>query len=295
MKTLTGIDTPLTAAAFATKTWEWAPPAGAFTIQTDWYMVACLMFSFYRGRLITSPDTRMEFLLRDRETSYLKLHLRHLIKVIIYIIEQREPIACINFLNHPYFASAEWMASFEDRLRAYNSVDINMDTTLEANKAVVFQGNFILLFDRRLHPFIVSSLERSEKNAERNRLRRGRQSHQTSSSGSSYSMPLAISLSSLELGTTFLHLWKAIRNRRYHRDEDPLLARQIMGTIPIENFVYWVKIFPYFFLYLFVKVSNYDVGLQKLYYLPEFDYYFPGDKNFYGACCAVSITETTNW
>lgn len=225
-------------------------------------ITTCLMYNFYHHVHTVSPRRRLVMQWRVRERSYNALHLKHCILTIVAISTANIDIECTHFKQHPYFSDEAWMSGFIDRFRTYSAHDTNMDRVLEKEKKVVFKENFILNLERPVQRLVQRSLQRTIDGP---------------------------------VGITFMHLWLTVRNRKHHRDQDrDDTARFMMGTIPIENFCYWAKKFPYFYLYLFLNIAKYKPAGEdsvRMCSNEEFKYFFPAPKVFYGYCCSVPLVD----
>lgn len=70
-----------------------------------------------------------------------------------------------------------------------------------------------------------------------------------------------------------------------HRDQDKRVAREKMGNIPIHNFRFWAKRFPYFFLHLYLRITQFKPNSFspsiRLCSFKEFEFFYPGELFFY--------------
>jgi Ribonuclease 2-5A len=222
----------------------------------DKYQVAVMMY-FFLKRTYSRTDFAASFEPDwddERSYGYKKLHLKHLIK----IIRADSSLAISDVLQHPYFMDANRMVEFEDRLRTYSARDRAMDSHLEIDKSEVFTGRWTTNLDRELVNLCLGNSQ-NFKNSKK----------------------------------TFVELWQSRRNRRHHRDEDSQLLRNLMGPLQVDNFAFWEKIFPAFFLHLFTRIASYKSNGIFLYASREFQgsIFFPASPEFYAACSNTTIYE----
>lgn len=175
---------------FRNKQWDWLPPAGAYDFYSDYYSLACLMYSFYVGNLVRSPDRLFHPVWATREQSYKRIHLKHFIEVVFASATSNNLPS--SYMGHPFFKDETWMSDFEDRFRSFSSSRKWMDKFFEGGKDIVFRGNFM------------NPLEPSVGDLVNRQLRKSNQYSQRTTT----------------IGSTFLDLWISIRNRKHHRDED---------------------------------------------------------------------------
>lgn len=228
-------------------------PNEDYTYMSDVYSVACLMYSFYRGRLILSPNVLLNLQWDVTETDYERLHLKTFIQLVARTRFLNIPTG--SYMEHPFFKDKTWMSNYEDRLRTFSTTYRGMDASLEIDRSSVFRGNFL----DKLNPTVADHVRST--------------------------------LSTNASGTRFLDLWLAIRNRKHHRDEDPLDVQAIMGTIPEDYFRFWASTFPYFFMHLFKVTSGYRHGKTKICALPEFSYYFKGSYKMYNEMQLIPLVD----
>lgn len=257
--------------AYEYKVWDWLPIPGDYGFNNDIYSLTCLMYSFYHKTLILSRTKVSIVLMFDStEDFYLRLHLKHFIKTVMFILgyqsDRYKRFTAADFMGHPFFKDEVWMSNFEDRFRSYNSQYQDMDIILEADKSLVFTGNFFDKIDRRVVGYIKKTFTKGNN-------------------------PKDPDID----GQTFLGLWLAVRNRKHHRDTDPYVVQRVMGPLPVDNFRFWATTFPNFFLYLFVKVSGFKPSahpsLARVCSDPEFKYFYTSPKDFYYACCECKVEE----
>lgn len=239
-------------------------PSVAYDFSHDFYALGCLMYSFYKENLVLSPQAKLFPEWDVREDNYKRLHLKHLIQVIFTVslnqTQLNSRVLCGDFMSHPFFQSEMWMSEFEDRFRTYSTADRDMDRELENGKCVVFKGNFISKLDSRIQNHVRTKLAETCK------------------------------IDVKKVGFKFLDLWKAIRNRKHHRDRDPPEIRAIMGTVPVDYFLHWANNFPYFFLFLYLRVAERrPFNKLRLSQDPEFSHYFPAQSHFYETCFHIRL------
>lgn len=163
---------------------------------------------------------------------------------LIKIIVFNEGVTIADILTHPYFWSIHQMVAFEDRLRTYSTRHREMDAWLEVDKWEVFDGDD---WTANLPAGLLSVLANVPHHS-------------------------------------IIGLWRAMRDRRHHHEEDSDAIRVIMGTLYAGNFEFWQRHFPAFFLHLYKRLACYEVDYRLT--LPQAHEFgnlefFPSSIEFY--------------
>lgn len=149
-----------------------------------------------------------------------------------------------DILSHLYFWDLNRIIAYEDRMRTYNCRHVRMDRFIEEQKDVVLKGSNWVDY---VSPRVVSACRGVNHN-------------------------------------TLVGLWMARRNRRHHRDNDPIEVQNMLGPMQEANFEFWETHFPSFTLYIYKRLASYrPVGNIFLYNTLEFrgSQYFPSSPGFY--------------
>lgn len=85
--------------------------------------------------------------------------------------------------------------------------------------------------------------------------------------------------------TSIVDLLTAQRNRRQHFDEDTQAERDILGYPPRRHFAFWDDRYPYFFMYMYLRVAIFttdpNLNRDRLFEDENFRPYFPASADFY--------------
>lgn len=179
------------------------------------------------------------------------------LKHLIKLMSSDMQFPCISYLAHPLFMTIEEMVSFEDRMR------------------MVLKGNYMVR--RYLDSF-------------------GKQVYRTKWT-EQLTDDVLVSIRALnpEFETSLSALIAAIRNRRHHhRGEDPQWRRAALGPMHVENFEFWEKKFPSFFISLYIAMGTFSQNGIFLCQTADFvnSSFFKARPAFYVACKAVTLYET---
>lgn len=93
--------------------------------------------------------------------------MKHLIKIIWSESESEKKgkakvdISFADILSHPYFMSEAWMASFQNRVRSYNSRDRKFDEELKRGQSYVFVGQWLDCLEAPVRARVRETAEKS--------------------------------------------------------------------------------------------------------------------------------------
>lgn len=214
-----------------------------------------IMYCYSKGEI---PFTNIEATFTPDWTGEINYGYRALqLKHLCKLMMYQElQFPCISYLDHPLFMSIEEMVSLQDRMRMVLKNDLIAQQHLESFAEYVFRTNW----QTQIPPDVLKWLLR-------------------------YSPKMIFSLVALLI---------AIRNRRQHRGEDPKWVQDALGPVHVENFMFWEKKLPSFFLCLFIAMGTLKHNGAYLCETPKFSKssFFKSDPDFFKACKAVTVYET---
>lgn len=167
-------------------------------------------------------------------------------------LSQGPPLPITDLLSHPFFMTDGGMVALQDRIESYNCTDRRMDQFIDVYQAKILGQNYIERIDPLLHATLFAK--------------------------------------QIIVLTSIIFVLHMMRNRRWHRDENPAYVEMIMGILPDENFQFWQKIFPLFFLYIYSRCSVYtQKDGQRLCESQEFANFYTAGSRFYELCHSAMI------
>lgn len=122
---------------YAEKPWQFVPDAyRAYERHDDWYQLACVMYCFFKKKVLSSHlDYPMRLQWNEEELKdYQTVHLKHLIKLVFFLAlhENRSlDVSIKDILHHPYFQSHSWLVGFMDCLKMFNKRYQGLDAKME--------------------------------------------------------------------------------------------------------------------------------------------------------------------
>jgi len=197
---------------------------------SDVYSLGCLMYYIFNDGRIQTNGSLLDINwnnFSDGNTSD-GILARYLITVMTrQQPEMRPKLECI--LTYPFFWDnakiLEFFVAISNRLELRDSAASQANNFFQENADSVTQGNWLNALDEEVRAAL----------PHRNRM--------------NYS------------GYSIEHLIRALRNKKNHYDDMPMMAKSVLGPLPDGYIHYWTGKFPKLLIYVYTKF--YKSGLQR--------------------------------